>query len=147
MVASICERWARLSCWRIVALLVCAPVIAQAQGGAAPDECYGFSFDAFSPPLDYAGAGHPGTAAEMRGSRTQAPKVVGARESAIQVDDGPRDSLMILFPSWWPAGVAIRWSSSTADTLKGIAQAFVADGRVKVPTTSVRGWRIPCASR
>jgi hypothetical protein len=130
-------------------LLLSAPLAAHGQGLAEPDECFGFSFGPFSPALDFAAAGHPGKAAAMRGSTQSAPAVPAARESAIRMHDDPRDSLLILYPSWWPAGVSVHWSAgaSVGDTLEGIAQAFVADGAVKVPTSSVRGWRVPCRRR
>ena len=131
-------------------LLLAAPLAAQGQGNAAPDECFGFSFGPFTPALDFAAAGHPGKAADMRGWPTgRREEVPTARESAIRVDDDLRDSLLILYPSWWPAGIAVHWSSrgSLGDTLKGVAHAFVANGTAKVPTSSVRGWRVPCGRR
>jgi hypothetical protein len=133
-----------------VTLLLSAPLAAHGQGSAAPDECFGFSFGTFTPALDFTAAGHPGKAAEMRGSPTQAPGAIpAARESAIRVEDDPRDSLLILYPSWWPAGVSVHWSKAgwVGDTLTGVAQAFVADGAAKVPTSRVRGWRVACGRR
>ena len=57
------------------------------------------------------------------------------------------DSLLILFPPWWPVGVGV-WlerSAAPGDTVRGVARAFVADAQVSVPTSTVRAWRAPCA--
>jgi hypothetical protein len=114
-----------------------APAAAQAGRavGAAPGDCYGFTFGPWSPPLDPRAAG---------GGARRPPR---ANEWAVQ-GSAHGDSTLILFPSWWPPGVGIRFAGSTAssDTLSGVATAFVADGRVRRPTSTVRAWRIPCGS-
>jgi hypothetical protein len=119
--------------------------VAQAQSTRAPDECFGFKFGAWEPPLkSVASAGNPGydpTASAAAGS---------ARDWAAHVPNGRNtgssaDSVLMLFPAWWPVGVAIEWTGQRGDTLVGTAHALVADGRLKNPVTIVRGMRVPCA--
>ena len=58
-----------------------------------------------------------------------------------------RDTTLLLFPVWWPAGVILRLPSGarvTTDTVRAAAPALVADGRVRPPTAEVRVWLIPC---
>lgn len=138
----------------LLALLLGIPAGARAQQKPEPDECFGFSFGPFTPALDYAAAGHPGRATAMSGARTvrmttatPAEIAPSSRASAVRIDDDPRDSLLILYPAWWPAGVAVHWAKTGGDTLLGTAEAFVADGRMKVPTSTVRGVRVPCGRR
>ncbi|HEU4640946.1 MAG TPA: hypothetical protein VFS44_00735 [Gemmatimonadaceae bacterium] len=105
-----------------------------------PNECYGFSFGEWKPPLDWAAAGHHGT--------PSAPS---------DVPPGPRgdashaglhgDSTIMLYPPWWPAGVLVRFTRRLrGDTLRGTATALVADGRVRAPTASILGWRVRCGA-
>jgi hypothetical protein len=140
----------------LVALLLLAPIGAAAQASSAPDECFGFAFGPFTPSLDYAAAGHPGRATAMSGSHpgvagtgaaSPAAAAMAPRESAVRIDDDPHDSLLILYPAWWPAGVAVRWSKASGDTLLGTAEAFVANGSARVPRSTIRGVRVPCTRR
>lgn len=133
----------------LAALHGATPAVASAQGAApvppagAREEsvCLGFAFGAFTPKLDWAAAGHrpihDGLATQ------QAP---GGRGWAS--DDGlPNDSLLYLFPAWWPVGVLVelpRRSPMLGDTVIGRATALVARGNVTPPAARVRAWRIPC---
>lgn len=121
---------------------LCLASRGSAQGAeAAPPErhCFGFAFGAWSPPLDAHRAGH-------------GPLVPGA--GAATTPEG-RDwavtgsgASLVLFPSWWPAGVAVRFPGgppAPGDTVRGEAHAFVADGRAEVPAAPVRAWVVPCA--
>lgn len=102
-----------------------------------PGECFGFSFGAWSPALDWRAAGHG----------ADAPGVRLAGEFASRDSAGGAGAL-ILFPSWWPAGVGVQLPRSPrarGDTVAGLAQAFVADGRLRSPRASVRAWLKPCA--
>lgn len=113
----------------------------EAQPDARPDECFGFAFGPWDPPLDWAAAKHP----PLRGGvRTLPP---GARGDASRAGI-PGDSTLLLFPPWWPAGVLVRFTTDPAssDTLRGIATALVADGRVRAPTSRVVGQRVPCGA-
>jgi len=110
-----------------------------------PDECFGFKFGAWDPPLkSVASAGNPGydpTASAPAGAqRDWAARVPNGRTTS-----SPADSVLMLFPAWWPVGVEIEWTEQRGDTLIGTAHALVADGRLKNPVTSVRGTRVPCA--
>lgn len=123
--------------------------IAGAQGAAptrprgAREEsvCLGFAFGPFAPKLDWAAAGH--RPIRDRSATQQAP---GGRGWAS--DDGlPNDSLLYLFPAWWPVGVLVelpRRSPVLGDTVTGRATALVARGNVTPPSARVRAWRIPC---
>ncbi|HEX5830104.1 MAG TPA: hypothetical protein VFY16_03925 [Gemmatimonadaceae bacterium] len=121
---------------------LCLASLGAAQGaGAAPPEryCFGFAFGAWSPPLDARRAGH-GPLASGAGA-TVTPE---GRHWAVT---GSGASL-VLFPSWWPAGVAVRFpggAPTPGDTVRGEAHAFVADGRAEVPTAPARAWVVPCA--
>jgi hypothetical protein len=60
-------------------------------------------------------------------------------------DSTARGESLLLFPSWWPAGVTVRFSLVPGrDSTRGEARAFVADGRVEPPTSLVTVWRVPC---
>lgn len=124
----------------IVALCVLAAPVA-AQSAREPDECFGFSFGAWDPPLktvaNHWNPGNDPTAASSQG----APRAWAAREPSGRES---RDSTLILFPTWWPSGVSVEWTSTRGDTLIGVAHALVADGRLQVPSTSVKGLRIRC---
>lgn len=105
------------------------------------DECFGLTFGRWEPALDPRTAGHPVIAADSAPRR--APN---GRDWAARLESG-RDTTIILFPSWWPAGVAVRFPEGRAagsDTTHGTATALVADGRVQPPTTRVRLWSVAC---
>ncbi|HEU4630285.1 MAG TPA: hypothetical protein VFS08_11115 [Gemmatimonadaceae bacterium] len=115
------------------------PAPARSDGG----ECLGFAFGAWSPPLDAKAAGHAPfpPAASL-------PHAPGGRDWAA-TDPVARDTLLLLFPSWWPAGVSIRFAHAPrtpGDTVHGTATALVADGRVRAPEAKVLGWLVPCAA-
>jgi hypothetical protein len=129
-------------------IILLALVFAPAAGLRAqrtPDECFRFKFGAWDPPLkSVASAGNPGydptTSAPAGAQRDWAARVPNG-----QTTSSPADSVLMLFPGWWPVGVAIEWTEQRGDTLIGTAHALVADGRLKNPVTSVRGMRVPCA--
>jgi hypothetical protein len=129
--------------YRVVAfLLVLTPAILYAQ--ATPDECFGFRFGAWDPPLKSVASrynpGYDPTASAPAGSpRDWASRVPNGRPS-----DAAADSVLLLFPAWWPSGVAITWLEQRGDTLLGRATALLADGRIKNPVSAVRGIRVTC---
>lgn len=105
------------------------------------DECLGFTFGEWTPPLDAKAAGHP--AFPPAASLPQAP---GGRDWAVD-DTTARDMQLLLYPSWWPAGVSVRFPNAPRtprDTVRGLAFAFVADGHVRSPEAKVMAWRVPC---
>lgn len=62
-------------------------------------------------------------------------------------DTGAADSTLLLFPSWWPAEIAVALPARTpavGDPVSGTAYALVARGDIRAPETRVRAWRVPC---
>lgn len=131
-----CVAIARLA----VVMLLSAPLPAQ-QAAEAPPVCYGFSFGAWRPALDWKAAGH----AERRHEKAAHDVAPGDRRWAVEGDRS--DAALILFPSWWPAGVSVelpRRPASSADTVSGRATAFVPHGARTAPTSRVRAWGVRC---
>ena len=105
------------------------------------DECLRFVFGRWTPPLDAKVAGHPSFPPAE--SLPQAP---GGRGWAVS-DSTTGDTQLLLYPSFWPAGVIARFPrapSAAHDTVRGTATAFVADGRVRSPEAEVLAWLVPC---
>lgn len=121
-----------------LALAAAHPVRAIAQDAPGPPPqagaCYGFTFGTWSPPLDSA--------------RRYVDTSGSVRPGGIGDATTTRDSLLILFPPWWPVGIGVQFSSplGSRDTLDGTAYAFVSDGRATSPRTTVRAWRKPCGA-
>lgn len=110
----------------------------------APDECFGFTFGKWEPSLRSASSAYSPGYDPTSSAPAGAPRSWAARTPANDSSGAPADSVLLLFPPWWPAGVAIQWTAQQGDTLIGLARALVADGRVKNPQTSVRALRFPC---
>ena len=109
---------------------------------AEPSLCFGFAFGSWTPALDWQLAGHGARIDSARIPR--APN--GRGWAAIDVEQ-QSDSTLLLFPPWWPAGIAVKLATKPAaptDTVAGRAVALVADGRKRPPTGAVRLWRVPC---
>lgn len=116
---------------------------ASARAQAPAGTCLAFEFGTWAPPLDWSAAGHSGRPA------SHDPLAPNGRSWAAELPSGA-DTLLILFPDWWPAGVSLafpRRLTTTADTLRGVARALVADSRLPVPTAPVRAWTVPCGKR
>jgi hypothetical protein len=128
----------------LVLMLVITPSIVRPQSTLAPDECYRFAFSAWDPPLNsVANTYNPGHD-PTTGAPAGAPRDWAARLGDVKTKGEPSDSVLLLFPAWWPAGVSIDWREQHGDTLLGRAIALVADGRVKNPVSTVRATRVPC---
>jgi hypothetical protein len=131
--------------WFVMVLAI-APNMLGAQGQPrmpVPDECFGFKFGSWDPPLkSVASTYNPGydptSSAAAGAPRDWAARVANGKSETVA------DSVLLLFPAWWPAGVAIEWTEQRGDTLIGKARALVADGRVKNPITAVRGLHVAC---
>lgn len=129
----------------LLAILI-APAALEAQAlpdPRAPDECVGFRFGTWDPSLKSVASRYnpgydPTTSAPAGAQRDWAAKVPSGRPEAAA------DSVLLLFPAWWPSGVSIAWQEQRGDTLIGQATALVADGRIKNPVAAVRGLRVPC---
>lgn len=109
--------------------------------GVEAGGCYGFSFGTWTPPLDWRGAGHEPLAADL-----EAPKAPAGRDWAAQ-SSGAAGEVLLLYPSWWLAGVSIEFASeapAAGDTVRATATALVADGQTRAPTAAVRVWRVAC---
>jgi hypothetical protein len=62
------------------------------------------------------------------------------------MDSTAAGQVLVLLPSWWPAGVKVTFPTLAAGekSVRGVARAYVADGRAALPTASVTVWRVPC---
>jgi hypothetical protein len=135
--------------WRWLALVtplsVAAPVAAQP---ATP--CVRIAFGAWTPPLDWAGAGHSDSSARIASRIEQRRDSVfngatrgGGDEMVWTEESGQRR--LTLFPSWWPAGVVITFPrGALGDTLQGEAAALVADLSRPQPRARARVLRTGC---
>ena len=57
------------------------------------------------------------------------------------------DTVLVLYPAFWPAGVAVSLGArelAAGDTVLGRATALVADAHKASPVAKVRAWRVPC---
>jgi hypothetical protein len=123
-----------------VALLLHAtlarPVFAQSTA------CLRFTFGTWSPALNWKAAGHATVLDSLRIDR--APD---GRAWAGPAGNAAGDTVLVLYPAFWPAGVALSFDARTlqpGDTATARATAFVADARVPSSVTSARVWRVPC---
>lgn len=140
-------RLGRAALGALLALLaLLAPRLAHAQDAAPTRQegavCLGFSFGPWTPPLDWQAAGH-GAAMDSSGV-AMAP---GGRGWAASDSSLQSMSTVMLFPPWWPVGVAVELGTAApapGDTVAGRAHALVNDGRLTPPTSRVRAWRVPC---
>lgn len=129
-------------------LLASLPRLVRAQDStaAAParDEavCLGFAFGAWTPKLDWKGVGQPPITHDPALDR--AP---GGRDWAAPAGTVPDDSTLLLFPAWWPAGVAVTLANrapAVGDTVTGRAVALVPRADIEAPRSRVRAWRVRC---
>ena len=132
----------KLALWRHLTVTLLVALTSVSLEAQSPDaaQCYGFSFGTWTPALDLANAGH-----RPLSSATEQPKAPGGRDWASDVM--PNDTTLLLFPTWWPAGIQVTLSRkprSSADTVSGSAQALVADGRATAPRAPLRAWRVAC---
>ena len=116
----------------------------QCIGAQTPQECFGFTFGRWEPSLKSASSIYSPGYDPTSSAPTGAPPSWAARTPTNDSSGARADSVLLLFPSWWPAGVAIQWTAQRGDTLIGLARALVADGRLKNPESPVRALRVPC---
>jgi hypothetical protein len=126
-------------------MLAVAPSSGSAQqlSRSDPPVCLGFAFGKWTPALDWKAAGHKVTI-DPSSLQHAADGRDWATTQAVE-----SESIVVLQPTWWPAGVSVKLPNRTpvvGDTVVGSAFAYVADGRRAAPTTTVRAWRVPCAS-
>jgi hypothetical protein len=127
----------------LLSLLACV-LVGTARAGAqsaapapAPRSgCYRFEFGRWEPALDAARAELARHGIDWR---VQTPRADGT------MWDVEGDAPALLFPAWWPNGVAVTFTgAASGDTLRGRAVAFVPDGRVAAPVAPVLAWQGPC---
>jgi hypothetical protein len=124
----------------VAGMLATHPLAAQQTAPGNEPACFGFAFGVWTPALDWKKAGHP-----PRSSAAD-PTAPNNRQWAVTAADRG-DSLFVLFPSWWPAGVLVKvrhTPAASGDTVAAVATALVADGRLKAPATPARVWAVPC---
>jgi hypothetical protein len=108
----------------------------------ATPACLRFQFGVWSPALNWKGAGHVSTLDTSKVERTADGRAWAAPAA---VDGG--DSVLVLYPAFWPAGVALSFDARTlviGDTAVAKATAFVADARLARPIAPAKVWRVEC---
>ena len=137
-----------MSGFRVVILvaLVLSGRLAAQEADPRPNECWGFAFGGWSPKLDWVGAGHAPYAGRAAPPAPEVSTTDGAPRhdaASFERSGGPA---LILYPTWWPVGVGITLERQPAgaDTVSGVAYAFIADGRRTPPESRIRAWRTPC---
>ena len=128
-----------------IALAIAVPL--HAQSDPRPNECWGFVFGAWSPSLDWAAAGHSGyTSHAPRPPAPEESSTGGAPRHDAALFARNDEPALVLYPTWWPVGVGIALERQPAegDTVRGVAYAFVADGRITAPESRILAWRTPC---
>jgi hypothetical protein len=137
----------------IVFVLMTATQRAVAQTGteAPSSKCWRFAFGAWSPPLNWEGAGHDGRAGDL------ADRVQRVRDSVFAKDStAVRNKAMyweqtkvgwsvVLFPEWWPVGVKVDFDSTVVEgrEMTGNAIALVADAGKAPSRAKARAIRCP----
>ncbi|MBV6520104.1 MAG: hypothetical protein MNPFHGCM_00209 [Gemmatimonadaceae bacterium] len=126
-------------------------VTATAQRPGASWPCLRLAFDAWSPPLDWASAGHAAdSSASGKAARRLRDSIFlqqpGSAADGMVWDEKSAGRRLFVFPAWWPAGISIEFDSATLtrDTLQGVAEAIVADGDARRSTARVRALRVDC---
>lgn len=123
------------------------PVALRAQDAQRSDEdtCLRFAFGAWTPPLDWSAAGHHSTPDSVH-----VGEAAPGRGWAAAMPSSGTDTVLVLFPSFWPVGVSLAFDPravAAGDTVSGKATAFVADARKPSPVSRTRVWRVPCRAR
>lgn len=127
-----------------------------AQRGAPVDTapagaCWRFVFGEWTPPLEWARAGHAGDAARIGKNVERLRDSIydrdpAARGNAMTVERTREGMLVMLYPPWWPVGVRIMFDSTVAGgrEMRGTALAMVADGRAESPRAPARALQVDC---
>lgn len=125
------------------------------ESAAPPSACWRFAFGSWTPPLDWAGAGQPGsdsgTAAIVQRVRDSiyAGDPVASRNSAMTIEQTSSGMLVMLYPAWWPAGVKLTFDSTLAGgrEMIGTAIALTANGSVAPSQARARAQQVACGGR
>lgn len=130
----------------VAAVIVTLPL--RAQEAVARDDvptCLRFTFGPWTPALDWKTAGHRGAPDSSHVGRTPEGRGWAAPSAA-----NATDTVLVLFPAFWPAGVLLEFDPralTASDTVTGKATALVADAHRPSPVSRARVWRVACAVR
>ena len=121
-------------------------------GPRQPSPCLRFAFDVWKPPLNWEEAGHAGDAdANGQAVRRLRDSIFLQQPGSTAADGMVWDETsggrrVFVFPAWWPVGIVVQFDSATVsgDTLRGVAEAMVADGAAARSTAKVRALRVSC---
>ena len=139
--------------WAIAFLVVSGPASPQVgHDTSQPSLCLRFSFDVWTPPLNWEGAGHQGNAdANAQAARRLRDSIFlqqpgSAAADGMVWDEKSAGQRVYVFPAWWPVGIVVQFDSATLarDTLRGVAEAMVADGNAARSAAKVRALRVDC---
>src|SRR5262245_24682800 len=98
-------------------LVVSASAHAQRADQQPASACWRFAFGDWSPPLDWAKAGHAG---DVSGTASTIQRIrdsvyvkdsVATRNNAMTWEKTDHGLLLLLYPPWWPAGVEVTFDS------------------------------------
>jgi hypothetical protein len=134
---------------------VLAIALLSALGGAsgtataqAPDAntCLRFAFGVWKPVLDWKAAGHPGSVDSVRVARAEGGQAWAAGIPST-TRTTPGDTLLMLYPAFWPVGVIVSFNPrafTARDTVAATAVALVGDALKANPVSAVKLWKVPC---
>jgi hypothetical protein len=138
-------------------LFYAIPLIALLFDGAAGQSgsqepsstCWRFAFGAWTPPLDWAGAGHDGRASDLADRVQRVRDSVFARDTnavgnnAMVWERTKNGWSVVLFPQWWPVGVQVQFDSvlSGGSEMTGRATALVANSNASPSRARARAVR------
>ena len=148
--------WAGIRAGVVIGVLAASrPAIAQVGRDAPqPSPCLRFAFGPWNPPLNWEVAGHPGNAdANGQAARRLRDSIFlqqpgSAAADGMVWDEKSGGQRLFVFPVWWPVGIVVQFDSATLarDTLRGIAEAMVADGTAAQSIAKVRALRVACGN-
>ncbi|HEX9562940.1 MAG TPA: hypothetical protein VF981_03185 [Gemmatimonadaceae bacterium] len=147
--------WSLLRCTVGTALLIASTSVAAVaqQSDTIPEagKCWRFAFSAWTPPLDWARAGHDGRVGDLaeRVRRVRDSIFVrdtsAVRNNAMYWERGAKGLAVVLFPPWWPVGLKVEFDSILAEgrEMTGQATAFVANAGQEPARARARAARCP----
>ena len=135
----------------VILFMTASRVLAQSANEAPSSRCWRFAFGAWTPPLNWEGAGHDGTASDLsdRVQRVRdsvfAKDTNAVRNNAMYWEQTKAGWSVVLFPNWWPVGVKVDFDSVLAQgrEMTGEAIALVADAGKPPSRARARAVRCP----
>ena len=126
-------------------ILAWAPLRAQDAPRTSDDlSCLRFQFGTWTPALNWKGAGHITTL-----DTSKVDRAPDGRAWAAASAKAAGDSTLILYPTFWPAGVTLSFDArklAAGDTALAKATAMVADAKVAPSIAKAKVWRVNCHS-